>query len=200
MLICSSLVDFTLNLSLNEMNIFLSFPCCWHFELSWQTKYSDSLQQLWSQLFMGQNGSSHAVFRLYSRSLSTESPSGPLHLSPPLWGTWTPACQTRGRKIYLLLSVTTNTRRRHWVELNTARSPQVLTVEIPCTGAILPGSLILDVPGQKRHQVVGGAKAALTLNGLGQADSKEQSWPNTRTQTMKQSPYMIILSHDMQIH
>lgn len=88
---------------------------------------------------------------------------------------------------------------RHSVELNTPRSPQVLTVEISCTGAMLPGSLVLDVPGQKRHQVVGGTKAALTLNGLGQADSKEQGWPNTHTQWNK-PPYMIILWQNIQIH
>lgn len=80
-----------------------------------------------------------------------------------------------------LLQLQQTQDRGHSVALNTLRSPQVLTVESPCTGAMLPGSLVLDVPGQKRHQVVGGTKAALTLNGLGQADSKEQGWPNTHT-------------------
>lgn len=80
----------------------------------------------------------------------------------------------------------------HSVELNTPRSPQVLTVEIPCTGAMLPGSLVLDVPGQKRHQVVGGTKAALTLNGLGQADSKEQGWPHTHTHTHDNMIYRFL--------
>ena len=53
-------------------------------------------------------------------------------------------------------------------------SPQMLAVEISCTGAMFPGSIVLDVPGQQLQQVVGGPKAALTLNGLGRADREEQ--------------------------
>ena len=58
--------------------------------------------------------------------------------------------------------------------LNVVHSPQVLTVEISCTGAVLPGSVVLDVPGQQLYQMVGGTKAALALDGLGQADREEQ--------------------------
>lgn len=50
----------------------------------------------------------------------------------------------------------------------------MLAVELSCTGAMLPGSLVLNVPGQELQQMVGGTKAALALNGLGRADGEEQ--------------------------
>lgn len=49
-----------------------------------------------------------------------------------------------------------------------------MTVEISRTGAMLPGPLVLNVPGHHLYQVVGGTEAALALNGLRRADGEEQ--------------------------
>lgn len=87
-------------------------------------------------------------------------------------------------KLYILDLFEPNQSLKHWRELNALYSPQVLTVEISCTGAMFPGSFILDVPGQKLHHVVGGTKASLALNGLGRANGEVQGWtPKTKTHT-----------------
>lgn len=50
----------------------------------------------------------------------------------------------------------------------------MLTVEVSHAGAVLLGPPVLGVPRQKVHQVIGGAEAALSFDGFGQADWKEQ--------------------------
>lgn len=57
-----------------------------------------------------------------------------------------------------------------------AHSPQMLAVEIPCTGTVFPGSFTLCFPGQELHQVVGGTEAALALNRFGRTNREEQGW------------------------
>lgn len=72
-------------------------------------------------------------------------------------------------------------RRKVPYSTNVLYSPQVLAVEISCTGAIFCGSIILGVPRQQRHQVVGGTKAAFTLYGLGRTDREQQDYMHIRT-------------------
>lgn len=71
--------------------------------------------------------------------------------------------------------------------------PQVLAMEISCTGAMFPGPLALEVPGQHLHQVIRGANAALALNGLGQADGEEQDWANRDSDSDAQTEQHMLL-------
>lgn len=56
----------------------------------------------------------------------------------------------------------------------------MLAVKVSYTGTVSPRPLILHVPGEQLHQVVGGIQTALPLNRLGQTNREEQGWAHPR--------------------